>query len=89
MPVYGASTITQSKLRTLLRFLNLILIKFIFKKAIKCPQEFVLKPQLEGGGGNYYGEEITEKLMNFSFEERASHILMQKIKPLVVRVIFF
>jgi len=46
----------------------------------------VLKPQLEGGGGNYFGQQIVDKLRQFSPEERAAHILMQKITPLVVKV---
>jgi hypothetical protein len=46
----------------------------------------VLKPQLEGGGGNYFGQEVADKLREFSPEQRASHILMQKITPLVVKV---
>uniref|UniRef100_A0A915NF94 Glutathione synthetase n=1 Tax=Meloidogyne javanica TaxID=6303 RepID=A0A915NF94_MELJA len=34
----------------------------IIKDAIQNPQKYVLKPQLEGGGGNYFDKEITEKL---------------------------
>jgi len=41
---------------------------------------------LEGGGGNYFDKEITEKLQSFTFEMRASHILMQRIRPLIVKV---
>jgi hypothetical protein len=48
----------------------------------------VLKPQLEGGGGNYFDQEIVDKLQAFSAEQRASHILMQKITPLVIKVIY-
>uniref|UniRef100_A0A915NYC3 Glutathione synthetase n=1 Tax=Meloidogyne floridensis TaxID=298350 RepID=A0A915NYC3_9BILA len=40
---------------------------------------------LEGGGGNYFDKEITEKLQSFTFEMRASHILMQRIRPLIVK----
>jgi hypothetical protein len=46
----------------------------------------VLKPQLEGGAGNYYGEEIPRRLKSYSLRERATHILMQRIRPLVVKV---
>ncbi|CAK5085222.1 unnamed protein product [Meloidogyne enterolobii] len=53
--------------------------------AIQNPQKYVLKPQLEGGGGNYFDKEITEKLQSFTFEMRASHILMQRIRPLIVK----
>lgn len=37
----------------------------------------MLKPQLEGGAGNYYDREISEKLKEFSPQQRAAHILMQ------------
>nr|CAD2189546.1 unnamed protein product [Meloidogyne enterolobii] len=57
----------------------------IIKDAIQNPQKYVLKPQLEGGGGNYFDKEITEKLQSFTFEMRASHILMQRIRPLIVK----
>ncbi|CAK5049800.1 unnamed protein product [Meloidogyne enterolobii] len=53
--------------------------------AVQNPQKYVLKPQLEGGGGNYFDKEITEKLSSFTFETRASHILMQRIRPLIVK----
>lgn len=54
--------------------------------AIEHPERYVLKPQLEGGGGNFYGDEVRDKLTKLSKEERAAHILMQKIQPLVVQV---
>jgi len=57
----------------------------ILEMTIKSPSDFVLKPQLEGGAGNYFGDEIVEKLKKFSLEERAAHILMERIKPLVVK----
>jgi hypothetical protein len=49
------------------------------------PERYVLKPQLEGGGGNFYDEEIPKRLKQYSKEERAAHILMQKIQPLIVQ----
>lgn len=39
--------------------------------------------------GNFYGEEIVAKLQTFSKDEMAAHILMQKIEPMAVDVIFF
>ena len=57
----------------------------IINEATTNPDKFVLKPQLEGGGGNYFGQQIVDKLRQFSPEERAAHILMQKITPLVVK----
>jgi hypothetical protein len=49
--------------------------------AIENPQGYVLKPQREGGGYNYYGEQITEQLTKLSTEEQASFILMERIFP--------
>lgn len=40
---------------------------------------------LEGGAGNYYGSEITEKLEIMNDEEKA-HILMEPIYPESVKV---
>jgi glutathione synthetase len=57
----------------------------VIKDAIENPQNYVLKPQLEGGGGNYFDNEVSEKLLSFTPEMRASHILMQRIRPLVVK----
>ena len=58
----------------------------LIEDAKKNPHRYVLKPQLEGGGGNFYGEEIITKLQTFSKDELAAHILMQKIQPLAVEV---
>ncbi|KHN87278.1 Glutathione synthetase [Toxocara canis] len=57
----------------------------IIKEAIEHPEQFVLKPQLEGGGGNYYGEEVAQKLREMSHDERAAHILMERIQPMHVK----
>lgn len=56
------------------------------KVALANPEQYVLKPQREGGGNNIYGDEIREvlgKVRNTS--ERTSYILMDKIKPKPVR----
>lgn len=50
-------------------------------KAIAKPEGYVLKPQREGGGNNYYGAQITEQLNKLSTEEQASFILMERIFP--------
>lgn len=50
--------------------------------ALANPDQFVLKPQREGGGNNIYGQEICEvleKVKNSS--ERMAYILMDKIQP--------
>ncbi|OCT62849.1 hypothetical protein XELAEV_18043940mg [Xenopus laevis] len=50
--------------------------------ALANPDQFVLKPQREGGGNNLYGEELKEKLQECKdSEERTSYILMDKINP--------
>ncbi|KAL3085808.1 hypothetical protein niasHT_034216 [Heterodera trifolii] len=57
----------------------------VMQDAITNPQRYVLKPQLEGGGGNHFGEEIVSKLRTLTPAERAAFILMEKIQPLVVK----
>ncbi|KAA0706956.1 Glutathione synthetase [Triplophysa tibetana] len=50
--------------------------------ALANPDQYVLKPQREGGGNNIYGQEICkvlEKVKNSS--ERTAYILMDKIQP--------
>ncbi|CAD6196901.1 unnamed protein product [Caenorhabditis auriculariae] len=56
----------------------------IVQGAINHPSRFVLKPQLEGGGGNFYGEPMAEKLKTLEGEERGAYILMERLQPLVV-----
>jgi len=53
--------------------------------AIRVPERYVLKSQLEAGKGNFFDEEIREKLSTMSDEERGAHILMQKINPVVMQ----
>ncbi|XP_053552989.1 glutathione synthetase [Bombina bombina] len=54
--------------------------------AIANPEQYVLKPQREGGGNNIYGAEIKEILEKFKDRtERTSYILMDKITPQPVK----
>mmetsp|Transcript_84294 Transcript_84294/g.272864 ORF Transcript_84294/g.272864 Transcript_84294/m.272864 type:complete len:496 (+) Transcript_84294:131-1618(+) len=53
----------------------------IMETASKEPHLYVLKPQREGGGNNYYGQEVATKLRELSSEERGAYILMQRILP--------
>uniref|UniRef100_A0A8C5PSA4 Glutathione synthetase n=1 Tax=Leptobrachium leishanense TaxID=445787 RepID=A0A8C5PSA4_9ANUR len=54
--------------------------------ALANPEQFVLKPQREGGGNNIYGEEIKQVLEKVKHGlERTSYILMDKIKPQPVK----
>uniref|UniRef100_A0A914H518 Glutathione synthetase n=1 Tax=Globodera rostochiensis TaxID=31243 RepID=A0A914H518_GLORO len=57
----------------------------IIQDAIENPGNYVLKPNKECGGNNFYDEEIAEKLKEFTPTERAAHILMQKLQPMVVK----
>jgi glutathione synthase len=56
------------------------------RMARESPEDFVLKPQREGGGNNYFGQQIIEQLANFEtdpeVQARAKSLtLMQRIKP--------
>ena len=51
------------------------------QSALARPSDFVLKPQREGGGNNLYDEEMVQALKTMTVEERATYILMEKIKP--------
>jgi len=50
-------------------------------KAAADPAKYVLKPQREGGGNNYFGDELVQNLKSMTPDELASHILMEKICP--------
>ena len=48
------------------------------------PENFVLKPQREGGGNNLYGEQLRAKILKCGSEagpKLAGFILMQRILP--------
>ncbi|XP_041802104.1 glutathione synthetase-like [Chelmon rostratus] len=50
--------------------------------ALANPHVFVLKPQREGGGNNYFGEDIVRVLQGVqSDKRRAAYILMDRIRP--------
>lgn len=69
--------------------LNLIpIIFFIFhipQDAIVSPNRYALKP-IRGNGPSIWGQEIAQKLRTFGQNDRAWHILMQKLKPMVSQV---
>jgi len=53
-----------------------------YEKALSNPENFVLKPQREGGGNNIYGEDIKPFLENIKdSDERNAYILMDRIQP--------
>lgn len=49
--------------------------------AISDPEKFVLKPQREGGGNNFYGQQVRTALQSMSALERSAFILMDRIRP--------
>ncbi|XP_068696198.1 glutathione synthetase-like [Montipora foliosa] len=54
--------------------------------AMEEPDRFVLKPQLEGGGHNVFGEDIVKTLTGTAdVKERSKFILMDKIQPPVAK----
>ena len=53
---------------------------------IDNPDNYVLKPQREGGGNNHWGQEMKEKLLSLAGDPaRAQFILMKKISPPVIK----
>ena len=55
----------------------------IIAKAMKSPEDYVLKPQREGGGNNLYGENLRDRLKDS--KGLSAYILMQRIRPPVHR----
>ena len=51
--------------------------------ALKNPAGYVMKPQREGGGSLLFHEEMTQALKTMPVEERAAHILMDRINSAV------
>uniref|UniRef100_A0A5S6Q9I4 Glutathione synthetase n=1 Tax=Trichuris muris TaxID=70415 RepID=A0A5S6Q9I4_TRIMR len=51
----------------------------VIQKVIADPDDFVLKPQLEGGGNNVYGSNILTTLCSCSPLKKESYIVMKKI----------
>lgn len=53
----------------------------VIQNACNDPEKYVLKPQLEGGGNNFYGNQVREKLLSLTPDEREAYILMDRICP--------
>jgi len=53
-----------------------------WRAAIAAPQRYVLKPQREGGGNNFYDEDIPRVLGASTARERAGYVLMERIRPI-------
>lgn len=52
-----------------------------WKMALEQPGRFVLKPQREGGGHNFFGEALRDKLASLSAGERSAFVLMERLFP--------
>ncbi|KAJ3381817.1 hypothetical protein HDU92_005110 [Lobulomyces angularis] len=52
-----------------------------YEMALNHPEKYVLKPQREGGGNNFYGNDIPLVLSKLSAAERRCFILMDLITP--------
>ncbi|KAL3111105.1 hypothetical protein niasHT_013135 [Heterodera trifolii] len=57
----------------------------LIEDAIENPGNYVLKPNKECGGNNFYDDKLVKKLKEFTSTERSAHILMQKLRPMVVK----
>lgn len=54
------------------------------------PEDFILKPQREGGGNNFYGQDVINLLQGYEQDEEVQKrmkgfILMERIKPIPVK----
>uniref|UniRef100_A0A914H5C6 Glutathione synthase n=1 Tax=Globodera rostochiensis TaxID=31243 RepID=A0A914H5C6_GLORO len=56
--------------------------RMVIEDAIAHPERYVLKPNKEGGGVNFWGQDIVDKLKTFTQTERAAHILMERLNPM-------
>lgn len=55
--------------------------KEALERLTKNPDDFVMKPQREGGGNNIYGKDIPPFLSKLSEKEKEGYILMDLIRP--------
>jgi len=56
----------------------------VIKNVLASPDNYVMKPQREGGGNLLFGETMIKALTTMAPQERASYIIMEKIVPRVV-----
>eukprot|EP01116_Phalansterium_solitarium_P018298 TRINITY_DN4808_c0_g1_i1.p1 TRINITY_DN4808_c0_g1~~TRINITY_DN4808_c0_g1_i1.p1 ORF type:complete len:269 (-),score=21.96 TRINITY_DN4808_c0_g1_i1:5-811(-) len=49
--------------------------------AVASPEKYVLKPQREGGGNNFYGENLRHQITTLSPSQLSAFILMDRIVP--------
>jgi glutathione synthase len=53
----------------------------VIEHALAHPDAYVMKPQREGGGNNFFGAQLVEQHARLSAAERSAYILMQRIMP--------
>ncbi|CEO96281.1 Glutathione synthetase [Plasmodiophora brassicae] len=53
----------------------------LIRKALEAPGRYVLKPQREGGGNNFYGDGLVAQLKKLSREELEQYVLMERLEP--------
>lgn len=56
-------------------------IRRVIELAKENPHSFVIKPQKEGGGNNFYDEEVKEMLTNGDKEYLKQFLVMERINP--------
>jgi glutathione synthase len=56
-------------------------LKDAISKAIEDPSKYVIKPQKEGGGNNFFGEHVREMLLSRNQEHLKQFLLMERIFP--------
>uniref|UniRef100_A0A914H5E3 Glutathione synthetase n=1 Tax=Globodera rostochiensis TaxID=31243 RepID=A0A914H5E3_GLORO len=59
--------------------------RMVIEDAIAHPERYVLKPNKEGGSENFWGQDIADKLKTFTPSERAAHILMERLNPMITK----
>ncbi len=53
----------------------------LIKEAIHNPDNWVLKPQREGGGHNLYGSDLCRVLTTSGYNELSQYVLMERMRP--------
>lgn len=59
-----------------------VVVEAAIQSALSDPNGYVLKPQREGGGNNFYKEEMAMRLQTMSREDLSAYILMERIVPI-------
>ena len=65
---------------TIIRVMQLAITENM-KSARDAPHNFVMKPQMEGGGANLFGAEMVNALNSMNRQKLSAHILMQRVHP--------